>query len=782
MRKLRSLAVAGLVTFSLATSCDVPPEEDGTEVVEGEATVPSSFVDSAYASGLTNPTAMAFAPDGRLFVAQQGGALRVIKSGSLLSTPFLQVSVDTQGERGLLGVAFDPSFSTNHFVYVYYTSKSGSIHNRVSRFTANGDVATSGSEKVLLELPTLNAIYHNGGALNFGADGKLYIAVGDNKTGSPAQSTGSLWGKILRINADGTIPTDNPWYSTASGNNRAIWARGFRNPFTFDVQPGTGRIFVNDVGEATWEEIDDLTKGANYGWPNSEGNTSNSGEKSPFATYGSRSSSPAGATNCAIVGAGFYNPSTVKYPSDYIGDYFYADYCGKTIWRIDSSTKSKSTFATGTSSVVDLEVGNDGYLYYLQRGGTVRRVTYSGTVSQPPTITDQPASKTVSVGQSATFTVGASGSGTLTYQWQRNGANISGATGTSFTLASAQTADSGAGFRCVVKNSVGTATSNTATLTVTTNKAPTAAITAPVAGTLYKGGQTITYSGKGTDPEDGTLAASQMTWQVDFHHDTHIHPFILATTGSTGGSFVVPVDNEVSPNVWYRILLTVKDKGGLTNQTFVDVKPTLVNFTLASNPTGLQLTLDGQPFTAPKTVTGVVGINRQIGVVTPQTLSGVTYAFSSWSDGKSATHTISTPSTATTYTATFTKSTAKIYEAENALLSGAVVANTKTGFTGTGYADYINASADFVEWTVNAATAGTYTLTFRFANGSTATRSLAIKVNSTTVSSNLGFAPTGDWTIWKTVSVQAALNAGANKVRATATGTSGPNIDHLQGP
>jgi len=777
MPRFSSLALVGLVTFSLATSCDVPPE-DGTEVVTGEATVPSQFVDASFVSGLSSPTTMEFAPDGRLFVCEQGGALRVIKNGSLLSTPFLKVTVDTAGERGLLGVAFDPSFSSNHFVYVYYTSTSNGIHNRVSRFTVNGDVVTSGSEKVLLELPALTANFHNGGALHFGSDGKLYIAVGDNKTGSPAQSLSAYWGKILRINKDGTIPSDNPFFNTANAK-REIWARGFRNPFTFNVQPGTGRIFVNDVGEGSWEEIDDLTKGANYGWPNSEGATTTSGEKTPFFSY---SSSGSTNPNCAIVGATFYNPSTVKFPADYVGDYFFADYCGGTIWRIDSASKTKNTFASGLSSPVDVRVGTDGNLYYLQHGGSVRRVTFTGTVSAPPTITDQPVSKTVSVGQSATFTVAASGSGTLSYQWQRNGANISGATTTSFTIASAQTADSGAGFRCVVKNSVGSATSNTATLTVTTNKAPTATITAPAAGTLYSGNQTITYAGKGTDPEDGTLAASQLTWWIDFHHDTHTHPFLQPTSGMTGGTFVVPVNNEVSANVWYRIHLKATDKGGLTGETFVDVKPRTVSFTITSNPAGLQLTLDGQPFTAPKTVTGVVGISRQLGGVTPQTLSGTTYAFSSWSDGKAATHTISTPSTATTYTATFAKSTVKIYEAETALVSGAAIASSSAGFTGTGFVDYINASGDFVEWTVNAATAGTYTLKFRFANGGTNTRSLAIKVNGTTVNSALAFGPTGAWTTWTTKDQQVTLVAGSNKVRATATGTSGPNIDHLEGP
>jgi hypothetical protein len=473
----------------------------------------------------------------------------------------------------------------------------------------------------------------------------------------------------------------------------------------------------------------------------------------------------------------------VRFPSDYVGDYFYADYCGKTIWRVDSSTKSRSTFATGTSSVVDIKVGTDGNLYYLQHGGTVRKVTFSGTVSQPPTITDQPDSKTVSVGQSVTFTVGASGSGTLTYQWQRNGANISGATSPSFTLASPQLSDSGAGFRCMVKNSVGTATSNTATLTVTSNKAPTATISTPAAGTLYSGGQTISYSGKGTDPEDGTLAASQLTWQVDFHHDTHIHPVHRSDHGRR-----------------QRLVRGAGRQRGLAQRLVSDSahgegqerphQPDLRRREAAHR----HLHRGQQPDRAAAdpgrpALHRAQDRHRRGGHQppdrrrSPRRRSAARPSRSRpWSDGKAATHTISTPSTATTFTANFSKSTVRIFEAESALLSGAVVASTKTGFTGTGYADYINASGDFVEWTVSAATAGTKTLTFRFANGSTATRSLAIKVNGTTVNSNLGFAPTGDWAIWKTVSVSAALIAGTNKIRATATGTSGPNIDHLEAP
>ena len=196
---------------------------------------------------------MQFAPDGRLFVCEQGGRLRVIKNGTLLSAPFVTVTVSATGERGLLGVAFDPNFATNRYVYVYYTATLPAIHNRISRFTANGDVAVAGSETVILELDNLSgATNHNGGALAFGPDGKLYAAVGENAAGANAQSFSNLLGKILRINKDGTIPTDNPIFLTASGRNRAIWALGLRNPFTFAFKPGGAEMFINDVGENTW--------------------------------------------------------------------------------------------------------------------------------------------------------------------------------------------------------------------------------------------------------------------------------------------------------------------------------------------------------------------------------------------------------------------------------------------------------------------------------------------------------------------------------------------------
>ena len=374
------------------------------------ATVPSGFTDAVVASGLNNPTAMALAPDGRIFVCQQGGALRVIKNGALLSTPFLTVTVDSSGERGLLGVAFDPNFLSNQLVYVYYTATTPTIHNRISRFTANGDVALAGSETIVMELPNLStATNHNGGALHFGPDGQLYVAVGDNANGANAQSLGTRLGKMLRITSTGGIPTDNPFFNTAAGDNRAIWALGVRNPFTFSFQNGTGRMFINDVGQNTWEEINDGIAGANYGWPTCEGfcNPPNPSFRDPIFAYMND------GTTCAITGGAFYNPQAPQFPAQFVGNYFFADFCGGWIRRLNPAAgNAVSDFATGISLPVDLQVSPDGFLYYLARGaGSVNRIGFVQTgdnIAPTVAITNPANNATVARKSNVTITATAS--------------------------------------------------------------------------------------------------------------------------------------------------------------------------------------------------------------------------------------------------------------------------------------------------------------------------------------------------------------------------------------
>jgi glucose/arabinose dehydrogenase len=348
------------------------------------ATLPAGFIETQLGSNLGgSPTAMAFAPDGRLFACLQTGQLRVIKNGALLATPFVSLTVNSAGERGLLGVAFDPSFSSNHFVYLYYTTSTTPIHNRVSRFTANGDVAVAGSETVILDLDNLSsATNHNGGAIHFGPDGKLYVAVGENANGANSQTLNNRLGKMLRINSDGTIPSDNPFFNTATGANRAIWALGLRNPYTFAFQPGTGRMFINDVGQSTWEEIDDGIAGSNYGWSICEGfcSPANPNFRDPLFEYGH--SGAANTSGCAIIGGAFYNPAVSQFPASYLGKYFFSDLCNGWIRVLDPANNTASNFASGISSPVGLVLGPDGCLYYLAQGNNGQVFRISAVPSQ----------------------------------------------------------------------------------------------------------------------------------------------------------------------------------------------------------------------------------------------------------------------------------------------------------------------------------------------------------------------------------------------------------------
>lgn len=784
------------------------------------ANLPSGFTESTVASGLQGPTGMEFAPDGRLFVCEQVGRLRIIKNGVLLPAPFLTISVNSSGELGLLGVAFDPSFAINQYVYVVYSVNASPLpFHRISRFTANGDLAVPGSEVILFNMDPLTTVAANYAAIQFGLDGKLYATVGKDINGN-AQLMTTVLGKMLRLNPDGTIPTDNPFYGSASGKNRAIFALGLRNPFTLAVHPITGRIFVNDVGETVWEEVNEAIAGANYGWPLVEGPTTDPRFRAPIFAYQHGTSSP--AQGCAVAGGAFYAPAVNQFPAQYSGQYFFADWCNGWIRTLNPTTNAVSPFATGLTQPISIKVGPDGSLYYLNRGdyfgsvpGSVLRISYSA--NQAPQISAHPASQTVLAGQTASFSVSATGNSPLSYQWFRSGSPIAGASAATYVTPATTVADSGAQFYCVVTNSLGSATSNTATLTVnsppstgvnllidpgfesngagwqkstsggrsvvttqahsgtrsqqmiasaafprevfadvnivagsydiagwiltsgisagarielqwlnaagltdeppagnivrtdvlgpvtgsgawtrlagtfsapasavvarvrlitaaepdgagtawfddmhlsrasgTPNAAPTGTITAPAAGTSYTAGTTISYGGTGADSEDGVLPASAFTWQIDFHHDTHAHPFIPATSGSRTGSFTIPATGHTETNVWYRIRLQVRDSGGLTHSSFVDIFPRLSMLTLQTNPAGLQVRLDGQPQTAPFTAASVVGIIRTIEVVSPQVLGGTSYQFSAWSDGGAAQHTIVTPGTNTSYVATFT--------------------------------------------------------------------------------------------------------------------------------
>ena len=362
----------------------------GTLLQSGAAgALPTGFVDETYAKGLGRPTSFAFSPDGRLVVALENGTARIITGGVLQPAPFATLVVDGENERGLSGLAFHPNFASNHYVYFYYTvpAGAGSAHNRVTRFRVSGDKVVPDSAVTILDLPDLNkATHHMGGAMAFGNDGKLYVAVGDASSGGNAQSLATRFGKMLRINADGSVPTDNPASfprisGTTSGANRAIWAVGLRNPFTFSFQPHGGKMFINDVGKLSFEEINIGGRGRNFGWPESEGATSISGFTAPLYAYGHDTGSPRG---CAITGGAPYDQDQAGFPTAFRGKYFFADYCGNWIYYLDPARPDEAKpFHTGLKAPVGLTVGSDGALYYAQRGtGEIRRIRYTGRSSQ----------------------------------------------------------------------------------------------------------------------------------------------------------------------------------------------------------------------------------------------------------------------------------------------------------------------------------------------------------------------------------------------------------------
>jgi hypothetical protein len=271
----------------------------------------------------------------------------------------------------------------------------------------------------------------------------------------------------------------------------------------------------------------------------------------------------------------------------------------------------------------------------------------------PPIISQQPTNQSAAIGESATFTVAATGND-LTYQWQRNGVNIDGQTAPVLTIDTITPLDNAAKFRAVVSNPNGSVNSAEATLTVIANHAPVATILTPLTGSSFRAGDTINYTGAGADLEEGVLPASAFTWQVDYYTGAVARPFVAPVSGSASGSFVVPtITPYTKSDVFYRIRLTVTDSGGRAHTTSRDVVPLVSTVTLSSNVPGIALTLDGQPHAAPFDYTSVVNFQRDIGAPAPQLLNGVTYEFDGWSDGGAQTRTLFTPDADATLVATF---------------------------------------------------------------------------------------------------------------------------------
>jgi glucose/arabinose dehydrogenase len=350
----------------------------------------TSIAATRVASGLQAPL-FATTPPGdasRLFIVEQTGAIKILdlNTGQVLATPFLNVAVDSTGERGLLGLAFDPNYATNGFFYIYRTVPGSPAHNEVDRYhvSANPNVADAASATPVISLDNLSgATNHNGGWIGFGTDGDLYIATGENANAPNSQSLTNLLGKMLRIDvhsdafpadpaANYAIPADNPFVGTA-GARGEIFALGLRNPFRDSFDRDTGDFFIADVGQNAIEEVNAGIRGANYGWPNAEGPSNNPAFTNPIFSYDH-------TVGQAIIGGYVYRGLSEGLQ----GQYFFADEVAGKVFTMRFngsawvSTDRTSQLAIDAGAINNpTSFGEDGHgnLYLTDYDGDVFRLT-----------------------------------------------------------------------------------------------------------------------------------------------------------------------------------------------------------------------------------------------------------------------------------------------------------------------------------------------------------------------------------------------------------------------
>ena len=631
----------------------------------------NQFQNEVLATNFSLPTVMKFLPDGRLLIAELAGRIRILPAPYTTPdpTPFLQLTnIGSAGvQQGIFDFAFDPNFVTNHFYYVFYTLGSPNV-DRLSRFTANATLngTVAGSEFVLYQDPNTANAEHHGGAIMFGNDGKIYFTTGEHFNAPDAQNLSSPRGKIHRMNLDGTVPTDNPFYDGNGPNWDSIWAYGLRNPYRAYYDAPTGRMFIGDVGGNDYstakEEVDLGARGANYGWPNFEGNCPAPACTSPLYTYAHN------GRDAAVTGGFVYHGSA--FPSGYDGSYFFADYTQNWIRRLTLDANGNVTgvfnFEPIDGSVdgpygdiVYLIQGPDGALYYIDLGysdisgsfgvSKLRRIKYLSSNQAPVAIA---AANATSGPTPLSVNFSSAGSSDpegvpLTYLWNFGDNVTSSAANPTHVYTQAGT------FAASLTVSDGVNTTTSTTIVISVGNRPNATITSPTDGIFFLAGDVITFAGNATDTEDGTLAASAFTWNIDFLHEGHVHPG-TPITGVKSGTFVIPTTgHDFSGNTRYRVTLTVIDSSGLIDTKSVIIWPTKVNLTFASAPAGLTLYLDGIAKTAPFVYDTLVGFNHTI-EARNQSANGNNYTFASWSDGTAQTHTVVVPAGGASYTATYT--------------------------------------------------------------------------------------------------------------------------------
>ena len=320
--------------------------------------------------GLAFPVGMALAPDGRVFFNERlTGKIRLINpQWQLVSTQFCQIAIATNGEQGLLGLTLDPDFVNNRFVYVYHTASSP-LRNRVVRYTESSGSCTQ--ETIILDnLPA--STNHNGGIIQFGPDGKLYVIIGDAENTANAQTVTSLAGKILRVNPDGSAPSDNPFFSNANVNAKKVYSLGHRNSYGFMFHGHTGHLWETENGPSDNDEINHVVSGGNYGWPAVRGIAGDPNFRDPILAY---------VSVIAPTGIIAIPENSTVYPAAYRNNLLFTAWNDGRIRRVILSGSdltllgsSSTAYSGGQGGLLSLMVGADGFVYVSNASGIFKVV------------------------------------------------------------------------------------------------------------------------------------------------------------------------------------------------------------------------------------------------------------------------------------------------------------------------------------------------------------------------------------------------------------------------
>ncbi len=660
--------------------------------------VPPGFSEERV-TGIDQGTDLEFLPTGEILVSEKNGRVVIVDDGVLLPTPALDLSASLCNdiERGVSGIAVHPDFETNRWIYVYYTypkfgncgqSELDGPVNRLSRFVLPpSNVIDPASEVVLLDTPPMFKSNHNSGYVEFGNDGFLYVSIGDS--GIPffygwQRDLGYLNGKIVRITDDGDIPATNPYQGPGTarcnidgvppaGSDpgtacQEVFASGLRNPFRLAFDPNTTdtRFFINDVGHTTWESIDEGQVGADYGWPQYEGPCERSSVVDctpqvdgvdPLYWYGHDGED-------AAITAGAFVPNGL-WPSEYDNTYIFADYAQNQLFHLvdggadcrlclpPTSALQQIPFAS-VSRPVAMRFGphNGSQALYVIAGNFLRRITYTGSANRSPVAVASASPTWGALPLDVEFDATAStdpDDDTLSYLWDFGDGT------TSTDPVSSHVYTTAGSYTATLTVDDGNGATDTASVRVDPgNSAPTVTIDSPTAAELFEVGEELTLHATATDPEDGPLPDSSITWEARQHHNEHYHPFLAPVQGNditiVGPE---PEDLLAATNSYIEILVTATDSTGLATTVSLDVQPNAVQLDIASEPPGLAVFLDGQEVITPESVTSWA--DNELTLDAPDQPNGVggTWFFDEWSDGGAQNHSIIVDPAVTSYAATF---------------------------------------------------------------------------------------------------------------------------------